>query len=368
MNKRRYLVDELHVDGFKTDGGEFIYDDSVVFFNGKKGNEMRNPYPNLYVNGYYNFLQRNDGITFSRAGYVGAQTNPMHWAGDQVSTFEELQAQIRAGLSLGLSGVPFWGFDIAGFAGELPTTELFLRATEVATFSPVMQFHAEPRTGQFGDCNRRSWVNDRSPWNMAEVNKDDNIIEVYRKYANIRMNLIPYIYNEAYYCAKNGRPLFGHLIIDYPKDEKVLNMEDEYLFGRYILVAPFVKEGMTEREIYLPEGTWYDFWTHDKIEGCKTYRFKGEAHEIPVFVKAGSLIPLNLGDGFSLGESVGNKMNTYSNLCFNLYGETGESYFHDDLGNDFNITYKNNEILIKGERKESVISVIMDKKLYKVLS
>ncbi|MEG1687195.1 MAG: glycoside hydrolase family 31 protein, partial [Angelakisella sp.] len=82
-------------------------------------------------------------------GFTGGQQYPIHWAGDQISSWSELRGQLTAGLSLGLSGVPFWGFDIGGFANAMPTAELYLRATAFAAFAPVMQFHSEPRSGQF---------------------------------------------------------------------------------------------------------------------------------------------------------------------------------------------------------------------------
>lgn len=287
FQKRKYLIDELHVEGFKTDGGEFIYDPDTRFHNGKTGADMRNPYPAVYSDAYYRFLQNegHGGVAFSRAGYTGAQKSPIHWAGDQLSTFGEMRAQLRAGLSAGLSGIPFWGFDLAGFAGDLPSTELYLRAVEMAAFSPVMQFHSEPRSGQFGDNRRRSFVNDRSPWNMAEVNQASEILEVYRKYANLRMELLPYIYREAQNCVKTGRPLLCHLIYDYANDGQVLNIEDEYLFGRDLLIAPVLEEGARKRSVYLPEGTWRDYWTKKPALGGETVEYDCPLDCIPVFIR-----------------------------------------------------------------------------------
>ncbi len=287
--KRRYLVDELGVEGFKTDGGEFIYDPETIFFNGLTGADMRNPYPMLYTNAYYSFLQENghSGITFSRAGYAGSQKCPLHWAGDQISTFEEMRSQLRAGLSAGLSGIPFWGFDMAGFAGELPDAELYLRAAELATFCPVMQFHSEPRSGQFGDGKRKNYINDRTPWNIACANQAPQVMDVYRKYAELRIKLIPYIYEEAQNCVKTGRPLLCHLVYEYPDDASVINIEDEYLFGRNLLVAPVLERALRKRRVYLPKGKWRNFWTGTVASGEKEIEVSCPLDTIPVFWRMG---------------------------------------------------------------------------------
>lgn len=352
ISKRQYLIDEVGVDGFKTDGGEFIYDNESVFSNGKRGEAMRNPYPNLYLEAYQELLNRykgeNQGVLFSRAGYTGAQKYPIHWAGDQMSEYEEFRSQLKAGLSAGLSGVIFWGFDLAGFAGDLPSTDLFLRSTAMAAFSPIMQFHAEPRTGQFFYEERRSWNNDRSPWNMAEVNKEPKILDIYRRYANLRMNLMPYIYNEAINCSEQGRPMLAHLILDYPGEEKAINIEDEYLFGRSLLVAPVIQEGANSRRIYLPQGTWYDFFTGDKYTGGSDYEYACPLGEIPVFVKEGHAIALNLPKGLGIGEFVGNDLSRYQNFTVKTFGESGSYCFKDDLGSSFTLTWSKEERKLEG--------------------
>ena len=292
FQKRRYLRDELLVEGFKTDGGEFVYDPETVFSNGKTGHTMRNRYPADYTQAYYDFIQAGEkpGILFSRAGYSGSQSRPMYWAGDQLSTFGELKSQLIAGLSAGLSGIPFWGFDLGGFAGELPTTELYLRATAMAVFSPVMQFHSEPRSGQYGDSRRRDWINDRSPWNLARINQAPEIIEVYRKYAKLRMKLMPYILKEAAWCAESGRPMLCHLMYDYPDNGEVIDLEDEYFFGRDLLVAPVTEEGAVERRVYLPAGQWADFWTGERIGGDCWHKASCLPGEIVVFSRDGKLL------------------------------------------------------------------------------
>jgi alpha-glucosidase (family GH31 glycosyl hydrolase) len=182
-----------------------------------------------------------------------------------------------------------------------------------------MQFHSEPRTGQFGDATRRSDNNDRSPWNMAEVNADDRILEVYRYYANLRMNLLPYIYEEAQNAIVEFRPLLCHLCYDFGDDEKVYNIEDEYMFGRSILVAPVIYEGETARKVYLPAGVWYDFFTQKCYEGGKDYQIECELGKIPVFVKEGSVIPMNLSGDRKLGSYVGNNTDQPEQLYYMAY-------------------------------------------------
>lgn len=353
FNCRGYLVEELGVAGFKTDGGEFLFDPDACFADGRSVAEAHNDFPNLYEGTYHELLKNSGGITFSRAGYTGAQRYPVHWAGDQVSTFSELKGQLTAGLSLGLSGVPFWGFDIGGFAGNFPTTELYLRSAAFAAFAPVMQFHSEPRGGQYYMVARNHWNNDRSPWNMAIANGDDTIVPVYRLFANLRMNLLPYIWQEARHCSETVRPMMAHLIYDYFDDTAVRNIEDEYMFGRDLLVAPVIKEGAKRRDLYLPDGVWHDLWTGEKYDGKQTISYCCPIDRIPVFVKGGAAIPANLNDRMCMGTqsrdgAVSNNLNHYENLSFLLFGNEGKCSFWDELGNDISLVWSHNEETING--------------------
>ena len=353
FNCRRYLVEELGVVGFKTDGGEFLFDPDAYFADGRRVAEAHNDFPNMYEETYHELLKSCGGITFSRAGYTGAQRYPVHWAGDQLSTFSELKGQLTAGLSVGLSGVPFWSFDIGGFAGNFPTTELYLRSAAFGAFAPVMQFHSEPRGGQYYMVERNHWNNDRSPWNMAIANSDDTIVPVYRLFANLRMNLLPYIWQEAQNSSLTSRPMMAHLIYDYPKDEMVCNIEDQYMFGRDLLVAPVITEGAEEREIYLPEGMWYGLWTGEKYEGKQTISYRCPIDQIPVFVREGAAIPVNMNDQLCMGTqskdgAVSNSLDHYENLCFLMFGAEGKRGFQDEMGNDISLVWTQAEDRIDG--------------------
>lgn len=284
FEKRKYLLD-MGVEGFKTDGGEFLFDHTAVLHSGMTGLEAHNLYPAQYVGAYHDFLRRNgvNGLTFSRADFTSAHTRPMHWAGDQLSQWSELAAQLRAGLSAGLSGVLFWGFDIGGFAGELPSAELYLRATAMACFCPVMQWHAEPRSGQFYATHEDGFNNDRSPWNLAAKLGDERILHIAAKFARIRRELKPYLAREAEYCAENGRPLMAHLCIDFPQDENACACDDQYMLGRRLLAAPIVTEGQTSRTVYLPQGRWHNVFTHEVFSGSQRITAHCELDEIAVY-------------------------------------------------------------------------------------
>jgi alpha-glucosidase (family GH31 glycosyl hydrolase) len=335
FNKRRYLADEIGVDGFKTDGGEFVFGHDLQFFDGSTGREMRNLYPNLYVGSYYNFIgqhAKDGGITFSRAGYTGAQSYPMHWAGDERSTFQAFRSSMIAGLSSSMSGIPFWGWDLGGFHGDIPTAELFIRSTQMAAFCPVMQYHAETK----GEFNQ-----DRTPWNIAERTNQPLVIDLYKRYADIRMNLLPYIYDQAIRTSRTGLPMMRAMSLQFPADSHCTEMISEYMFGESLLVAPVTEEGHGAKEIYFPEGSWISLFDQEEVQGPCLMKVAAPLETIPVYQRQDSVIALNLAENYSLGDHVGNSVNGYEHLCFRVYvvGEL-EAEFEDDLGNHVTISAK----------------------------
>lgn len=277
FDKRRYLIDDMGIDGFKTDGGEFVFGDNISFSNGKTGRQMRNEYPNLYIEKYYDFINKsNGGITFSRAGFTGAQKMPAHWAGDEKSTFDAFKRNLCAGLNAGLSGVAFWGWDLGGFSGEIPTAELFVRSTEMAAFCPIMQYHAE---------SKAEFNQDRTPWNIAERRNSPWVIDDYRYYAKLRMALVPYIMEQAEKFIKTGLPIMRAMLIQFPEDKNCWNIYDQYMFGDDLLVAPVVVEGAVSRKVYLPKGIWTNIFTKEVFEGGRNYEVSAGIHQIPVFMR-----------------------------------------------------------------------------------
>jgi alpha-glucosidase (family GH31 glycosyl hydrolase) len=251
---------------------------------------MINAFPVLYGEAYHQLLRecgRQDGLTFSRAGYAGSQRCPAHWAGDENSTWEAFRHSIVAGLSAGASGIPFWGWDIAGFSGEIPSGELYRRAWMMATFCPIMQYHSEYNAG-------REPSRDRTPWNIAERTADADVLPVCRFYTAVRHRLRPYILREAEHTVRTGQPLMCALPLSYPSDPQVHAYPYQYLFGRDLLVAPTVYEGATSQEVYLPAGMWYDLWTRTPIAGPCIMTVEVPPNRIPVYVRVGAGAPLDM--------------------------------------------------------------------------
>lgn len=289
LSKRAYLLDDLGVDGFKTDGGEHLWSSQVIMDNGARGEAAMNLYPNLYI-GMYHQLMRERGrrpLTFSRAGFTGAHTIPCHWAGDENSTWPAFRASLLAGLNAALSGIIFWGWDIGGFSGEIPDAELYLRGTAMATFCPIMQYHSELNFHQKPS-------RDRTPWNIAERTGHPEVIDIYRHFAHLRLKLIPYLQSEAQYCVANAEPLMRPLFLNWPEEAEAWAIDDQYMLGRSLLVAPVMDPGAISRHLYLPPGEWIDIWTNQAYPGGSRLEVVAPLDRIPVFRRPGYSWPVPL--------------------------------------------------------------------------
>lgn len=345
LDKRRYLLSDIGIDGFKIDGGECILDEGLLLHNGKTEEEMRNEFPNEFVKGYSDFIRQNadDGIVFCRAGTKGTQSFSLHWAGDDVSTFKAFREALNAGLSSGMSGIVFWGWDFGGFCSGLPTAELYLRSAQMAVFCPIMQFHSESMEKQKFD---------RTPWNIAEMTNTPQVIDIFKKYADLRMNLMPYIYQQAIFSSRTGIPMMRAMFMEYPDDARCINLTQQYMFGENILVAPVLEEGACSKDVYLPKGKWMNFFTGEELDGERYIKAEADIGQIPVYIKENSIIPLNLSKECKLFSHVGNRMNGYENLCFMLYINGDLRYeFSDEIGNTvlFEATKQENTIYVNVE-------------------
>lgn len=350
FSKRQYLLD-MGVDGFKTDGGEFVLTDEAEVEDGRTGKELRNAFAEDYIRAYEEFVGP-ERVLFSRAGYTGQQRFPIQWAGDQQSEWSELRGVLSAGLSAGLSGIVYWSFDIGGFAGPLPTAELYERATQLALFMPVMQWHSEPVGGQFAELMPSAGgINDRSPWNLARIYGDEEFLENIRKLHNLRMNFLPYLAWEAERSAREGLPMARHLCLDYQEEPYNKCFEREFLLGD-LLICPVVEEGMKESTVYLPKGKWYPVSSvlfgnvqEEKevfYEGCAFYVLPVKEHGIPVFLKEGGMFALELPKNGKPGERSWNIQET--ELCIWVAGEKGERNCSDGNGETLHISWGTEDI------------------------
>lgn len=283
--KRQYLLD-MGVDGFKTDGGEFIHSPDARFHDGTTGREGVNRYARDYTESYFRFVGGN-GVIFSRAGFAGQHTVPCHWGGDQQSQNAELASVLKAGLSAAASGMIFWGFDLAGFAGPLPSLDLYRRATQMACFCPIMQWHSEPDGGQFRELMPGAeGNNERSPWNMAESYAEPGFMDEMRYWHKLHEALGPYLWKTAQICVRDSKPFLRPLVYEWPNDPMTVNCQDEYLLGDDLLVAPLLEENGVSRQVYLPEGIWHDFFNGTECRGGRPITAGGDG-KLPVFTRNG---------------------------------------------------------------------------------
>jgi alpha-glucosidase (family GH31 glycosyl hydrolase) len=278
LSKRRYLVEELGVDGFKTDGGEHAWGHDLRYANGMRGDEGNNVFPVHYAAAYGELLEScgRAPVTFSRSGYAGTQAHGCIWAGDEDSTWDGFRASITAGLTAGACGITYWGWDLAGFSGEIPDSELYLRATAAACFSPIMQYHSE-----FNFHRRPS--RDRTPWNIAERHHEPAVLEVFRSFAHLRERLVPYLSEQTKSGIERGLPLMRSLALVFPEDPEIWDHPYQFMLGDAILVAPVTQPNPGTWTAHLPAGHWIDVWTGQESEGPREVSCEAALDRIPAW-------------------------------------------------------------------------------------
>ena len=202
----------------------------------------------------------------------------------------------------------------------------------MSAFAPIMQFHSEK--------SNPSPSEERSPWNVQARTGDDTVVSHFSYYVNTRMNILPYIYSEAMQCSDDGTPLMRAMFIDFPEDSNVYSLDEQYMFGRELLVAPVLNEGQTVKMIYLPEGEWIDLFHNAMTAGGGSKEYYCDVDSIPVYVKNGSIIPMNLNSNYELGGTIGNDIDNYTNLTFRIYPSGTSSYtLHHSDNSTMTVSY-----------------------------
>jgi 1,3-alpha-isomaltosidase len=277
-SRRRYLIEDLDVDGFKTDGGEHAWGHDLRYADGRRGDEGNNLYPVHYARAFGDLL-RSAGkapVTFSRAGFTGSQAHGVYWAGDEDSTWEAFRSSIIAGQTAASCGIVYWGWDIAGFSGPVPDAELYLRATAASTFMPIMQYHSEFN-------HHRTPIRDRTPWYVQETTGDERVVDVFRWFAKLRERLLAYLVPQARVAVTTDRPLMRPPFFDH-SDEELWHHPLQYKLGDDLLVNPVTEPGASTWTTYLPDGDWVDVWTGAVVRGLVTRDVPIDV--VPVYCRA----------------------------------------------------------------------------------
>ncbi len=254
--------------------------DDVVFSDNDQPSthrKMHNVYGHLMAKATYEGLKEIDGkrpFIVTRACYAGSQKYTSAWTGDNHSIWAHLQMAIPQLCNLGMSGMPFVGTDVGGFGSDT-TPELLCRWVQVGCFSPFFRNHSAMGT-------RR-----QEPWQFGE-----EVLSIYRKYVKLRYKLIPYFYDLFFKGEQTGEPIMRPLVYHYEKEEAARSCNDEFMIGESILAAPVVVQGMTKRMVYLPKGTWFDYWTKEKHVGPSWIIKDAPLDVCPMYIKAGSIIPI----------------------------------------------------------------------------
>ncbi|MDQ2700901.1 MAG: hypothetical protein M3Y23_06190, partial [Actinomycetota bacterium] len=285
-------------DGWMEDYGEYTPPDSVAS-NGQTGKQMHNRYPNFYHRAgmRYSNSKKRPVIRFVRSGWTGtAKHAQIVWGGDPSTSweFDGLQSSVREALTMGLSGVSLWASDIGGFfslTGPKLDEELLARWIQFGAFSGVMRSKAEG----IGD----SLENRPQIW-------DEPTLPIWRRYAKLRTQLYPYLVTADREYRRNGLPIMRHLALAYPKDHRATGLEDQFMFGSDLMVAPVLEPGATSRKVYLPKGRWIDFWkavgygekegSFDlrrarTIGGGRAVKVAAPLDTIPLMARAGTILP-----------------------------------------------------------------------------
>lgn len=325
-NKLRNLL-KMGASSIKTDFGEGI--EPPMRFKEYDGRQMHNLFPLLYQKAAFEITEETHGkgeaVIWARGGYAGCQRYPVHWAGDNSSNYENLLSSLRGGISMGLCGFTYWSQDTGGFVG-VPSDEVYIRWTQLSIFQSHIRFHGQP-------------PHYKEPWNFLPKTQ-----EIVRDYLELRYRLIAYLYSEAQVAIGGGLPMLRHLVIDFQDDPTVYNIEDQFMCGRNILVAPILTKNNV-RSVYLPEGFWYDFWSGERLKGKQWINLKVGLKTIPVYVREGTALPL-----LKVAQSTDDL--SYDNMTIQIYPDEEGKASYDILDKD-----KHFEITASVEKTAAKITV-----------
>ena len=371
----RYLNNGIfskNVDGFWLDSTEpdhinvkeSDYDQPTILGTFRS---VHNAFPLMTVGGVYNHWRGETSdkrvVILTRSAFAGQQRYGANtWSGDVSSDWGTLRRQIPGALNFSLSGNPYWNSDIGGFfAGRYNAgggaknpdfQELYVRWMQFAAFTPMMRSHGtdiKREIYQFG--KRGEWA-----------------FDVQEKYINLRYSLLPYIYSTSWDVSKNNGTFMRALVMDFSQDKNVWNIDNEYMFGQSFLVNPVTEKGKEEQDVYLPGGSdWFDFWTNEKTTGGITVTKKTMIDIIPLYVKAGSIIPFGPKVQFATEKKWDNlELRIYPGAdgTFTLYEDENDNYnYEKGAYTEILLTWNNDtKTLTIGNRKGNFKGMLKNRK------
>jgi alpha-D-xyloside xylohydrolase len=327
---------EKGVAVIKVDFGEGAPPDAR--YHGVPSETMHNLYPLLYGRTMYEVTEQVHGegqaLLWARAAWAGSQRYPVHWSGDGLARFDDLACVLRSALSFGMSGFPFYSHDIGGFSG-LPSPELYIRWAQLGLFSSHARCHGEPP---------------REPWAYGEQAET-----IFRRYTELRYRLMPYIYSQAIECGQTSLPMVRALVLEFQDDPVAAVITDQYLFGRYILVAPILDD-TNRRRVYLPPGTWVDYWTKDFLQGPRWLSIEASLDILPLYVRSGAVLPYG-----PLGQYVDEK--PLDPLTLEIYApqSRGEFTICDPAQPEIQVSYEfdGHRLSLETSRTPGLVEVIL---------
>lgn len=276
-------------DGWMEDYGEWV-NDTDRFAAGVTGRKMENLNSLFYHKITYEISRKAkpDVVEFVRSGYAGSQGyTRVVWGGDQFPDWTSdhgLPSVVKGGITAGLSGFSVWGPDIVDNGHS---KELWTRWTEFGALTPIMRNHMWDK-----------------PEGAVNLWYDSQTMDTFRRYARLHVSLFPYFYTYAHEAAKTGLPIIRHLLLEFPDDPKTYDAEQEYMLGEKILVAPVVEQGASTRSLYLPKGSWVDYWTGQIMGGGRQITVAAPLEHIPILVRSGSIVPLISPDTETLAQDL----------------------------------------------------------------
>jgi alpha-D-xyloside xylohydrolase len=327
---RRVL--QMGVAVMKTDFSEDMPADSVPH-DGTPAEELHNLYPLLYQRAVFEETQsvHGYGLVWGRSGYAGSQKYPVQWGGDPACTFEDMAASLRGALNWVMSGMCFSSFDMGGFFGipnheDPPSPELYVRWAQMGLLFSHSRAHG----------NRAP----REPWAFGP-----RALEIFGNYARLRYRLLPYLYGAALRAAE-GIPLARPLVYDFPKDPTTHHLDSEYLLGPDLLVAPMFKPEGT-RQVYLPAGDWYDYWTDNLAHGPGWVEYRAKLETLPLFVRSGALIPMG-------PDLIYSDQQAWDPLTLDVYQPLQPGVRHAEIRDDhrrasLSLTFEEERVLVEGD-------------------